>query len=341
MSFRMSRDPTSDKRSLSLQLTSGKRLRMSLQRRSVDISGARFREITEKGEREITLERRDCFFSGPVEEDGGGFASLAMCGGELVGSITTPTRDYDIHTLRQRHDKREDDDVMRAMVTWQDNQHEKRDLNDVLTTPYVTDASSGAYNIADKKATIEIGDFLDRFFIADLKKKLDITTNEKIIELIIAKWTGAAHTLSDKGKVGWDLTLRLVDVVIMRTDPSWYQVAPQEKLGIRMKKICAGTKTTSYDQITLHTGDTSDPIRIGLAWLGGLCLRGFRCSANRASNTNFRTELHELGHSMGLNHEGAMEECRSEEDQTIKGFMAGNREVVRPCYKTVLARTLS
>ena len=76
-------DPSSKKRSFSLQLSSGDRLHMSLNRRSIDTSGSRFSEYTEEGERDITLEPRHCFFGGALR-DGDGFVNLAMCDGEVV-----------------------------------------------------------------------------------------------------------------------------------------------------------------------------------------------------------------------------------------------------------------
>ncbi|XP_076453611.1 A disintegrin and metalloproteinase with thrombospondin motifs 14-like [Babylonia areolata] len=337
-------DTSSDKPSFSLQLTSGERLRMSLVRRSVDTSGATFTEITEEGEREINYERRDCFFSGDLEGGEEGFASLAMCDGKLTGSVTTARRDYDIHTLPQTSQKRDADDVMHLLVTWKDNQRGQRDLDDVLEIPDVNAFGSPKQNdtrrsVSDGKATVEIGEFVDRFFIENVKTNLGITTNTQIINLILQKWSAAYAILSDETKVGWDLTLRLVSVVIMRTDPTWYKVEPNQKIGERMHAICVGTKDRSFDQVTLHTGQTTDVNRVGLAWLDKVCIPRWRCSVSRAANTNHRIELHELGHSLGLNHDGNMQACIDGTDPT-KGFMGGNKYHFRACYKDVLAEKL-
>ena len=76
-------DPTPDKRTFNLHLVSGKRLRMSLYRRSIDTSDTIFSEHTEKGTKEIVYKPRDCFFSGPLQDEEG-YANLALCDGELV-----------------------------------------------------------------------------------------------------------------------------------------------------------------------------------------------------------------------------------------------------------------
>ena len=70
---------------LALRLSSGQQMRMSLRRRSVDLTDAQFYENSHEGRREIEITARDCYFNGPMEgeeETGNGY--LALCDGELV-----------------------------------------------------------------------------------------------------------------------------------------------------------------------------------------------------------------------------------------------------------------
>ncbi|KAL8562304.1 hypothetical protein ACOMHN_037260 [Nucella lapillus] len=262
-------DESSTKRSFSLRLTSGERLRMRLDRRSIDTSGATFSELTDEGEKKISVRHPHCFFSGRLQENEEGFASLAMCGGELMGSVTTPKRRYTIQPLRPKrhHTKRdaEDDDDMRVLVTWQKNEVRRgRGLHDGMNIPQqsptvgdfngTTSSRRKRSDPGIRKATIEIGDYVDTYFIQKVKAKLGVDSNEQILNLLINKWSAVTSLLSNTTLAGWDLSLRLVNVVIMRTHPAWYKPSPSDTIYDRVKKICKGTKSENYDHVTLHTG---------------------------------------------------------------------------------------
>ncbi|XP_076462938.1 zinc metalloproteinase-disintegrin-like protein F1 [Babylonia areolata] len=339
-------DADAEDRTFSLRLSSGEQLRMSVQRRSIDFSGAKFTELTEDGERKkIDMDPADCFFSGELENQEG-FASLSLCGGEVVGSVSTPTRDYQIHSVLP-HDRSMgtpgDDDDMKVLVTWQDADSEGfGEVDDGLESPEDSDSppETERRSLKDRRATIEICDVVDKYFIADVQRKLGINNSSKIIELLISKWSSAAYMLSNKTQVGWDLNLRLVKVDIMRSHPEWYKAQPHEKMGARLNEICNPTSHWTCDQISLHTGQTSDPRIVGLAWVGLVCNPRRRCSSLRSSNRNYMAELHELGHTLGLKHDGQERRCVNGTDP-VHGFMGGNRYHFRECYKEVLATSLA
>ncbi|KAL8562302.1 hypothetical protein ACOMHN_037258 [Nucella lapillus] len=58
-----------------------------------------------------------------------------------------------------------------------------------------------------------------------------------------------------------------------------------------------------------------------------------------SSNTDFWTELHELGHNLGLDHDDEVNECKTDSDMT-EGFMADNRDHLRHCYRQLLLKQL-
>ncbi|KAK7101296.1 A disintegrin and metalloproteinase with thrombospondin motifs adt-2-like [Littorina saxatilis] len=373
-------ETSSDKHSFALHLASGERLRMTLKRRSIDTSGATLTEVTEDGKREVTqLRAADCFFSGPLE-GAEGYANLAMCDGELIGSVNTEKRYYEVHTLPEDTDKRSIDDVMRVLVTWQDAAHAQEGLmagdetmkrrtldelepleedglqiseeeeseeesfeEDGVEIPEEEEESEdgGRRSISARTVVIEIADYVDSHYLGDIKAKMGLNTTRQITNLILNKWSSAAGVLGNRKQAGWDITLRLVALEIWRKNPSWYKTKASDSLVTRMHAICGNTKHLPYDQVTIHTGNPITPKgKVGLSWIGGVCRRRLRCTAVRGANTNFFTELHELGHSLGLRHENKMANCASGSDP-VRGFMGGNRDHLRSCYKKVLDATFT
>ncbi|XP_070196594.1 zinc metalloproteinase-disintegrin-like halysase [Littorina saxatilis] len=351
----------SDKQSFSLHLASGERLRMSLKRRSIDTSGGTMTEITEDGRREVTrLQARGCFFSGPLD-NGEGFASLAMCDGRLMGSVNTAKRYYEVHALPEGADKRSADDVTRVLVTWQDAAHAQEGMlagdetmkrqildklemheNDGIETPHDGSDDGQKRSISERTVTIEIANYLDSHYINGIKDKLNLTTTSQITDLMLNKWSAVANIFGDDQFIGWNITLKLVALEIWRINPSWYVTNASDSMFYRMDTICNGTKSLPYDQVTLHTGWPITHNGIGgLAWIGGVCMSRWHCIVILGgANTNYFTELHEFGHSLGLEHEVQMSHCASDTDP-VRGFMQGKPPHFRGCYRQVLNATFT
>ena len=304
-------------------------------RRHVDTEGLVFVENTEEGEREVRdVTVRDCFFDGPLSDDTG-HAHLAMCDGALLGSITT--KDKRLYSLLSipDHVAKRSDDVMQVLVTWR--QITERD---VLSHQGVIAPELQPQELRDQQglpmskraevAKIEFANYLDKYYIAEAKAKLGRSTNQQLTDLQILKWSSAANIL-DTNKINYDIKLHFRKIQFMNTHPSWYTTDTTQKIGKRMNLFCAGTKPEKYDQMSISTYKTSDGNVVGLAWIKTLCRPRYRCLASRAVNTNYHTELHEMGHNIALNHDGKMAECDTDPEK--KGFMSSNKDWFRSCYK--------
>ncbi|KAK7462614.1 hypothetical protein BaRGS_00038341, partial [Batillaria attramentaria] len=296
--------PSQEQRSLELRLTSGESLRMSLRKRSVVSPDTIVEEVN--GDADVQTRRlgkRDCYFSGPTEGTTG-HASLAMCGGRLMGSVMTEKRHYEVHALPEGSTaNRRSTDPLRVLVT---------------------------------KAVVEVINYLDHWYLQKVENNLGLTTTDELIDLQVMKWSGAQAILGDADRVTWDIKIKLFKIEIWRTDPSWYVTNPNNTIGGRLAKICQGTKDrTDADQVTLSTASTSDGGRIGLSYIGTVCKPRWRCAAVITANLKHGTELHEFGHSLGLNHDGKMS-CPS----GTKGFMGGNNYFFRTdCYTSKFNNT--
>ncbi|KAK7501882.1 hypothetical protein BaRGS_00006968 [Batillaria attramentaria] len=355
-------DPSHEQRSLELHLNSGERLRMSLRKRSVVSPDTLVTEVF--GDREETrrLGERDCYFSGPTEGTSG-HASLAMCDGRLMGSVMTEKRHYELHALPEDSTaNRRSTDPLRVLVTWtevgnvtgqetgdvkrwasedgientevEDSDEDEGLWDDVVEIPEKEEDDERRYavkrSLEDRKVVVEILNYLDHWYLQKVQHNLGLNTTDELVDLQVLKWSGVQAVLGDEPTVTWDIKLKLDKIEIWRTDPSWYVTDPNNTIGARLSKVCHGSRNLGhYDQVTLSTGYTSDGGRIGLTYIKGVCRPRWHCAAVITANLKHGTELHEFGHSLGLNHDGIMG-CPS---NASHGFMGGNDIYFRSdCY---------
>lgn len=133
-------DLSSNQRTYSLHLSSGQQLRMSVSRRSNDTSGTvTSTEPTENGDPETpAVSPPNCSFSGVLQNEEG-FVRLSFCDLKLVGSVSTPFRNYQIQTLPIAEGITESEyEVMHVLVTWQDLNQGTADVNNTVQTPQVS-----------------------------------------------------------------------------------------------------------------------------------------------------------------------------------------------------------
>ncbi|PVD36724.1 hypothetical protein C0Q70_03710 [Pomacea canaliculata] len=190
-------------------------------------------------------------------------------------------------------------------------------------------------SVRDRKVTIEVGVYLDVHFLNKVSEKHQISSNQQLTDFIAQKWSGIAGVLHNPSLVGWDITIKVVNVEIWRSNPWWYQDSTQE-LGERMQSACENTMDQPFDYVSIETSDTDPPRRTGVAYVGQMCNPRYRCGITKGANFNFAPEIHEMGHNMGLKHDDTMSECSRQE----KGFMSAKQSVFRPCYAKVLDYSL-
>lgn len=222
---------------------------------------------------------------------------------------------------------REMDGLWDEVIEMPESEDDKEEHEDSQKRRYGVSRS-----VQDRKVVVEVANYLDMHYLNKVETGLGLTTNDELIDLQVLKWNGVQAILSDAALIGWDIKIKLVKIVIWRTHPSWYTTNSNNTIGGRLYKICTGTKDTeTVDQVTLSTGDTSDPGYVGLSYIKGVCKSGYRCSAVISAKMGFFTELHEFGHSLGLNHDSKPGmNCPN----GTHGFMGGNRFFFRAdCYK--------
>jgi hypothetical protein len=338
-------------------MASDEELRMSLvRRRHVNTSGMRVIEHTKAGKRDVSheIQVRDCFLDGPLT-DGSGHASVAMCDGELLGSVTTRhQRLYEIVPLPAA--KRAEDDVVHVLVTWK--RQPESHLDDAAEVA-AEDAFDNEYDVASnetssskeddlytdeaslekrgsKDVEVEIGNNFDKFWIEAVAIRLNRNSNQQLIDLQILKWSAGAKILKSPS-LNWDVTLKLAAVIIMRDDTSFYNAKSGETMKDRMVKICRGTKNEDFDQVALQTQEVSNTGIWGLAWVGYACDSRYQCAVTNRVHTRHWTELHDMSHTLGLNHDGSMDECKN--DKGAAGYMGANENVFRDCYGKVFDKS--
>lgn len=339
--------PSASPRQMALHLASGERLRMSLKKRSVISSATTVEEQFRDKRKTFFLTPRNCYFTGPTEE-AGGFASLSFCDGQVRGSVHTPGRQYAVQTLtRSGRIHKRSTDSLHVLVTWTNTARtrhvDKRGAwdGDGLEIPS-TEEEPWQHNIirkstkdaANRTVTVEVAHFMDSDFINVITGRYNIRTTQELVDLSIMKWSGVAAVLSDPETVGWDINIKLVHIAIWRENPNWYETKSTDTLGTRMNKICVGTKHRKYDHVTVSTSKVHDG-RNGVAWIGSVCSKRFRCAAVQSANLGFWTEVHEFGHSLGLHHDGVLG-CKER-----AGFMGSDAFFFPQCYRPRLDKYLT
>nr|KAG5686985.1 hypothetical protein BaRGS_010089 [Batillaria attramentaria] len=256
---------------------------MSLRKRSVVSPDTIVEEVN--GDADVQTRRlgkRDCYFSGPTE------GTADVDDSDQYKRYANDSADsYD------DDDDSDDDSGEDGMEGLWDDEVEipeaEQDEDDRR--------SVSSRSVADRKAVVEVINYLDHWYLQKVENNLGLTTTDELIDLQVMKWSGAQAILGDADRVTWDIKIKLFKIEIWRTDPSWYVTNPNNTIGGRLAKICQGTKDrTDADQVTLSTASTSDGGRIGLSYIGTVCKPRWRCAAVITANLKHGTELHEFGH---------------------------------------------
>ncbi|XP_070207317.1 A disintegrin and metalloproteinase with thrombospondin motifs 14-like [Littorina saxatilis] len=205
----------------------------------------------------------------------------------------------------------------------------QRSANNTIWMPPVRNASE------DKHVIIEEAVYLDTFYQQALVDKFGFPNETHwFIKLALLKWSGIASVLSDP-KLGWNITIRVVVLEVWKENPDWYNNESTATLGGRMGRICKGTKSLMVDHVTVLTKAIPRG-KVGVSFVSAVCRKSFRCSAVMPTGLKFNTELHELGHSLGLGHEKDTA-CQADHSDH-PGFMGGRFNYARACYKATFDR---
>ncbi|XP_060600094.1 A disintegrin and metalloproteinase with thrombospondin motifs 18-like [Ruditapes philippinarum] len=153
---------------------------------------------------------------------------------------------------------------------------------------------------------IETVVILDADYISYLKAK-GHNTNESLYELVALKWMGAQAEWGRKDVFGYDVRIAIKDIVLWETNPTWF--VPSTELDTTLYRLCSGTKSRGlwkdYDHIFLFTGKKNTDGYSGKANTGEICQDGGKCALSAITSVvEYVITAHELGHSMGMGHDG-------------------------------------
>nr|KAG5696303.1 hypothetical protein BaRGS_027913 [Batillaria attramentaria] len=171
-----------------------------------------------------------------------------------MGSVMTEKRHYEVHALPEGSTaNRRSTDPLRVLVTWtdvDDSDQYKRYANDSADSYDDDDDSDddsgedgmeglwddeveipeaeqdeddrrsvSSRSVADRKAVVEVINYLDHWYLQKVENNLGLTTTDELIDLQVMKWSGAQAILGDADRVTWDIKIKLFKIEIWRTDP--------------------------------------------------------------------------------------------------------------------------
>ncbi|XP_060551540.1 A disintegrin and metalloproteinase with thrombospondin motifs 1-like isoform X2 [Ruditapes philippinarum] len=243
------------------------------------------------------IEPSDCVMSGSLKTKADDTAVFSFCDG-LKGDFTNGTYTYHIETIEE--DGKEVVLLARKEKTVSDDKYDTATLptNTSEHVPRRKRAVSDNLNIE----TVVI---LDALYVARIRAA-GITDNQTIHDLMELKWTGAQAEWGKADVFDYTITIDIKELVIWETNPDWY--SPETDLGDLLYHICFQTNSrglwTDYDHIHLFTGQTGTDVS-GKAYVGGICKGQEKCAVSTfTSSAAYYIPTHELGHSMGMVHDG-------------------------------------
>lgn len=160
---------------------------------------------------------------------------------------------------------------------------------------------------------------LDAHYVANMRA-IGHTTNQSLVDLMQLKWSGVQAEWGREDVLGYDVKISIKEVAVWETNPSWYFASTV--LSNTLYTFCQGTKKNglwkNYDYIHLITG-RSDTDVAGVSYTGDVCLAGRKCSVTTDTGiTEYVIAAHEMGHSLGMGHDGDVG-CTSSSDAGIMG----------------------
>ncbi|PVD36726.1 hypothetical protein C0Q70_03713 [Pomacea canaliculata] len=222
-----------------------------------------------------------------------------------VGAIQSKDRNFQLLPLPE--DVTRKFPFLHVLITWSnttDDQHSSQADNFVdvpidevnKVEDEDTNNEKVKRSVRDRKMTIEVGVYLDRLFLNKVWEKHRISSNQQLTDFIAQKWSGIAGVLHNPSLVGWDITIKVVNVEIWRSNPWWYQDSTKD-LGKRLRMASTNTMNQPFDYISFETADAEPPGKMGLAHVGGMCNPRTRVGITKGANYNFAPEIHEMGHA--------------------------------------------
>ncbi|KAK3584800.1 hypothetical protein CHS0354_021263 [Potamilus streckersoni] len=262
-------------------------------------------------EKKWTGTHPDCFLAGSVTSHGG-TASVSYCS-ELRGYFNDDVHEYYLQTLPEK-----------IIVKFTQLNNSNILVARRLRTPspinqsmadYFDSVDSGSEWTEDtwsqersRRATsmpsieVETAVYTDQL-MTEILENGGATSMEGKIERMLVQWNGVQSEWSKRSQLGYDVKITIKRMIFFTQDPSWYNASTQ--LGATLRFFCQGTKNeTAFDHMHMHTGQGKTDVS-GMSYQDGACKSNTRCAVSAEHLIpNFYIPAHELGHILGMRHDG-------------------------------------
>ncbi|XP_071957134.1 A disintegrin and metalloproteinase with thrombospondin motifs 1-like [Antedon mediterranea] len=268
----------------------------------------------------------DCYYVGSSANHNNSVAAVSTCNG-LEGMVNTAKKSYFIKPLRPEHRRRRSADtqdetthvVFTRHVPEQTCGVTKQDERDITLNTRGLDTMIAPAQLTTGKKNLEVlltaGYTMFSHYGDDLEKYLQV-----IMNIVVS--------LFEQNSIGIDMTLTVIRFVVIENESDG-PVLKEDENGLEahdsLKSFCEWhlnrykslnpdvaaivTRTNLYrvtDDGTINSATT------GLAGVGVACKPDNRCSINEDTGLGTATTIaHEMGHNLGMKHDGEFNECPS------------------------------
>lgn len=276
----------------------------------------------------------DCFYFGLSKNHNQSAVAMSTCSG-LQGIISAPQSDHDliIKPIKSQHitrAKRHADGNSPHLVF-------KRQSNNRLcqgavdAAKYVSSNSGASVHALKKRSADEL--YMELYLVAD--KTLYAYHGNDLTNFLLTITNVAAARMVDPS-FGLKLHLAVVRIKILEDDEPGLEIVQDVMYGL--KSFCSwqekdnpalDTDPLHYDAATLFTrldlvNGGNDNSAVGLANKGGICTAESRCTYIEDTGVDTGITLaHELGHVLGLSHDGDQNDCQNYKNLMSTGGATG------------------
>lgn len=284
----------------------------------------------------------DCFYQGYVRDIPHSRVALSVCGG-LRGLIEVPSRTYVVYPLSTAAEQRERaaNSTMPHIIVQEDRRGgrfcghyrshgEGHRGSNMATEAYSSGMMRSRYRRRagrrahrDAKAVIETAVFVDQALYEAMARAFPINTDQELVTFVLTI-LNAVQMLFKHDSLGRNIDITVVELEILKLQPK--DLVPSENIDTYLTNFCVWqhhrrkssvVDTSRWDHALLLSGinmfvvdekGTRKRHVVGLAPVSGMCNSLNSCTISEG--TSFQSVYvasHEMGHSLGMEHDGTQD----------------------------------